>query len=285
MRTLSVGLLFALNALTVFAIGDSSPFFVFGYKEQLSGSPKKGNYMINTTEFQELVESHTAECDFDAYILVHQPHLHLSDIIDSNSMPHSSQALKVSPISHIAANVVGEYDVSGVRDQLAQRCGAKVIQADASSGSFNSFSDKQPRVITLDFEPLATDKETRAKQILSNDAVIFNVLSSLPSKNAIVVFSSTPLESPNMVQSNEGGHAEAIRVATPPKNFRRSDKQRPPKVDRAHSGLFSKYSFVSAGILMGFFVVVTVLAIVYVGLSVISGMSVSYSAFEKQKTS
>lgn len=46
--------------------------------------------------------------------------------------------------------------------------------------------------------------------------------------------------------------------------------------------LFEKYQFLNAGIFMGLLVTIVLLMILYVGISAISGLEVSYGAFSKE---
>lgn len=71
-------------------------------------------------------------------------------------------------------------------------------------------------------------------------------------------------------------HVELKRQAEPVFLERRQD-------DRSNSApLFEKYQFFTPGIFMGFFALFIMLSIVYVGLTALSSLQVSYGAFEKE---
>ena len=46
--------------------------------------------------------------------------------------------------------------------------------------------------------------------------------------------------------------------------------------------LFERYSFLSPGLFMGILVAVLLLSILYVGISAIAGLQVTYAAFDKE---
>ena len=69
---------------------------------------------------------------------------------------------------------------------------------------------------------------------------------------------------------------ELRREAAEPREFRRAANA----TDRLP--LFEKYQFFTPGIFMGFVAIFVMLSIVYVGLSALSSLQVSYGAFEKE---
>lgn len=141
---------------------------------------------------------------------------------------------------------------------------------------------------------------TLTNPLCSEDAILSNILSLLPSPSYTVIYTTTPTSS-NPSQSSD---SDSDSVEEPSLPYQMDDSpihQNPIHIDlkrdlsthqkRDSSGeedslppgpLFERYSFLSPGLFMGILVTLILLSILYVGISAIAGLEVSYAAFDKE---
>jgi len=174
------------------------------------------------------------------------------------------------------------------------------------AGTFERFGDMKPKVMMVEFGPLdETNREVRAKELADTgkypnptnhpinfphlltfptDAFLFSLLESFPSTRYTLIYTSTPRTTiPNNPPSK-------LQAPQPQDELRRRfvllDKK--PNHGGANvtipvtGSLFKKYAFFSPGIWMGYLAAVFLVSIVYVGLNALTGLKVSYGAFEKE---
>ena len=118
-------------------------------------------------------------------------------------------------------------------------------------------------------------------------------MNTLPTDSYTVIYMTTP---PTEQVYSQGGDVEQQQqlydmddeqypATLHPDHFKRNAKAYPRAETGGNVGsnlpLFEKYTFLSSGIFMGGTVTLLLLLILYIGISAISGLEVSYHAFSK----
>lgn len=257
------------------AFEDASPFLLVSSTKNLDfNTENDGNSQsLSTTNLIEDSRQVLDSCPADAYILVDQPGLHSSDFEHSDSVtPHLVKVIDSAAAAQEVANVY--YSSSSnesrtkLKDFLLDKCNAKELTVDPSTGSFKTYVDTTPRVITMDFEPIPNDdKEARTKQLRNNDDLLYSVISLLPSPNYVLVYTSSPLGVNTYRQKETAADLETA-------NF-----------NLTGDSLFENYKFFSPGIFMGTLVAIFLLLILSQAVSWLSDLQVSYKSFEGKRES
>jgi hypothetical protein len=159
------------------------------------------------------------------------------------------------------------------------------------AATFKPFDGARPRVVRVDFEAPPTSSVARAKALEHHDAFLHSVLDLLPTKKFVVVLTSSPISDtrhsslPPAVapEAAAAEHQQALELRSVDVDSEghvlKADKGNETTVGE---GLFHKYQFFTPAIMMGYVALAFLLAILYVGLSAISSVGVSYGAFEKE---
>lgn len=254
------------------AFEDASPFLLVSSSKNLDFNVENdGNSQsLSTTNLIEDSRTVLNSCPADAYILVDQPGLHSSDFEHSESVaPHLAKVIDSAAAAQEVANVYYSSSANESRkklkDFLLDKCNAKELSVDPSTGSFKTYVDTKPRVITMDFDPITKDDtEGRTKQLRNNDDLLYSVISLLPSPNYVLIYTSSPAGA-------------------------NTNRQEEPTIQEAGNfnltgdSLFDNYKFFSPGIFMGALVAIFLLIILSQAMSWLSDLQVSYKSFEGKR--
>ncbi|KAI9809708.1 MAG: hypothetical protein M1825_000140 [Sarcosagium campestre] len=310
---------------TVWAFRDTSPFFYFTTSEDNAAqAPKRMPDLIQSSSLLQTVKQRLEGCSSDAYVIVSQPGVSDADFEKAESAPRLKRSMaagiKDSLVrsSFSVSDVIGDFDVDDVQDFLEVTCKTEVMSIDASSesssykfrraepkkrahsvsdllivssqaGSFATVEDMKPRVIRVDFPPLATVKTERERQIREHDAFLSSIIDLLPSTKYTALYTTTALSSE---------HAHLIRehvsqtYQNPLKIPGVSELKHRRAIDDDDSGsknitlvdgpLFERYQFLTPALFMGLLASFLLITILYVGISALSSLQVSYGAFDKE---
>jgi hypothetical protein len=140
-------------------------------------------------------------------------------------------------------------------------------------------------VIRVDFDALPTLPEQRRQAVQSHDAFLKMVLELLPTKRFVLVLASSPVEEATAAAADKVPAADAEEKWQESLELRSvevgedagKNETTPPS-----GGLFHRYQFFTPAILTGYVALAVLLVILYVGLSAISSVQVSYGSFEKE---
>lgn len=150
----------------------------------------------------------------------------------------------------------------------------------------------KPKVVRIDFERLPVEKAAREKTLEQHDAFLHTVLEMLHPRKLALIYASSPISSLSdeekvaVAKAQKAAKQEEAKVALELRSVKyRSDEdlQDPAKENGTVvvGGLFHRYQFFTPAIFMGYMALFLMLAILYVGLSAVSSIEVSYGAFEK----
>ncbi|KAI9674476.1 MAG: hypothetical protein M1817_001814 [Caeruleum heppii] len=304
MRLLPTLYSLALSVALTSAFADTSPFF---FLSTASLPPTTVPQLTSATSLLHTLHTHLHTCPSDAYVLISQPGVNAVDYASSRAAPglssrlsriegHGGEDVKTS---FQVKDVIGQVDLDVVQDLLEDKCGAKVLKIDASTGSFQRITDPSPRVIRVDFPTLSTSsKSERAAHLFQHDAFLNSLLSLLPSPKNTVLYTTTPISPDSLsildgepAQNDQPSPEEAFLGDTTHRELKRDMGQGYTTSNSSSDGdgarlkdgpLFERYQFFTPGLFMGLLVTFLLLSLLYVGVSGVASLQIPYAAFDKE---
>ncbi|KAG9759004.1 BIG1-domain-containing protein, partial [Aureobasidium melanogenum] len=275
----------ALALQTANAFKDASPFILYS-TGQLDAKDANVN-VISAQSLQESVEHQLKGCPSNTYVVVSQPGISTNDLTVSKSTPHLRRRLsgKDDNVKSIfaAKNVVGDVDGMALVASITRECHTKsTLLLDGENGEIPT---KAYDAIHVRFPSLPTVNDDRESALLQADSYLNSLLATLDSYT--VLYATLP----NLFPAFKPQHPEQYEMDEPyPSNMHtdlkrdlnahivRASNASSPQADLP---LFEKYQFLSPGIFMGGVVSILLFSILYVGISAIANLEVSYMAFSK----
>ncbi|KAF2156826.1 BIG1-domain-containing protein [Myriangium duriaei CBS 260.36] len=286
----------AAAAGSVSAFKDTSPFFLFSSSRlsELSTNVKEGNDIATASTVKEQVSSMLHGCLSDTYLVVYQPGVSTLDFEGSADVPHLKRWLSGEDSSiksrHVVGSIVGDLEGASLSSRLSKHCDAKVVTLDGQR--LPAKDATLPQVLTVDLPGLSPSSPQRQVDLSKNDAYLNSVILSLPSEKYTVIFRTSPPASPQY--KSGGGEAQQQHLYDMDEQYSssmhghfRRDVNAYPKASNGSNldsdlPLFEKYQFFNSGIFMGLLVSLLLLSILYIGISAVAGLEVSYYAFSKE---
>ncbi|KAI4089301.1 MAG: hypothetical protein LQ344_005519 [Seirophora lacunosa] len=269
---------------------------MFSTSELLPSTPQ----IVPAKALTESIISVLSSCLSDTYIIVTQPGVHAEDYWDRYAAPHLRRKVqgedKAIRSAVSVTDVLLDVDTGAIVRSLEQGCGAALLKVDASTGSFTIADDPHPRVINLDFPALPAGHQERVDKLLEHDAFLASLLDLLPTSKYTVIYSTTATSStspppsaaePDTYEMDPGfssssqTHMELKRDLTI--HGKRADgTSSGGNVTLVDGPLFERYAFLSPGIFMGLLIAIPLFLILYVGVSAVGSLQVSYAAFDRE---
>ncbi|KAI4797469.1 BIG1-domain-containing protein, partial [Aureobasidium sp. EXF-8846] len=208
----------------------------------------------------------------------------------SKSTPHLRRRLagKDKDVKSVfaAKNVVGHVDSMNMVASITRECNTRsTLLLDGERGEIPTSSSKDYDSIHVQFRALPTAHDDRESALLKADSYLNSLLATLDSYT--VLYATLDNLSPPQAM-----HPEQYEMDEPYPSNMHTDLKRDlnSHVSRASNvsnpqadlPLFEKYQFLSPGIFMGGVVSILLFSILYVGVSAIAGLEVSYMAFSKE---
>ncbi|CRG89812.1 hypothetical protein PISL3812_06851 [Talaromyces islandicus] len=278
-------LLLALGAVAVEGFTDTSPFVLLS----TSDFPSSSSSLKSATSLLSDVWEKLKTCPSDYYIIASQPGVHAADYLDRRATPRLREKVlgkdKAIRSNITVTEVAGVLDPLAIGNGLRDECGAEVTEIDASTGSYPSDFGKGPRVIYVSFPALPL-QDQRVQQLSNNDGFLSDIIDRVPSSKYSLVYTTSPRES-------EEGESTSVTYNTDDikdQEYLHQDLKRDfgefARQESADSNqsVFDKYQFLSPGIFMGAIALFFLVGILYVGISALLSLEVSYAAFEKDTT-
>ncbi|KAH0362035.1 BIG1-domain-containing protein, partial [Aureobasidium melanogenum] len=276
----------ALALQSANAFKDASPFVLYS-TGQLDAKDANVN-VISAQSLQESIQHHLKGCPSDTYVVVSQPGISTSDLTVSKSTPHLRRRLsgKDDNVKSIfaAKNVVGDVDGMAVVASINRECHTKsTLLLDGEDGEIPTESYD---TIHVRFPTLPTAEDDRESALLQADSYLNSLLATLDSYTVLYATMD------NLYPAFKPQHPEQYEMDEPYPSNMHTDLKRDlnAHVVRASNAsnpqadlpLFEKYQFLSPGIFMGGVVSILLFSILYVGISAIANLEVSYMAFSKE---
>ncbi|OAP62460.1 hypothetical protein AYL99_04663 [Fonsecaea erecta] len=278
---------------------DTAPFFMFSTSELLATTSHVQSAPLLTSDIALTLSS----CPSDYYILVSQPGVSAKDYSNSQrSTPLLTRALSPSQSKGSAIrssltvpDVFGRLDSSTWVDVLKTKCGVSTASIDASKeGIPTKELTPAPRLLELVL-PAPSAGSNRANDLSSNDAFLASVIDLLPTQNYTVLY-TTSRSQDEMLVAQGAGEKEAAEydMNSEIQENMHLDLKRDLGLHAAANKtgnnqtmidgpLFDKYQFFTPGIFMGYLVGFLLLLILYVAISGVASLQVTYAAFDKEQ--
>ncbi|KAL4788233.1 BIG/ATPase V1 complex, subunit S1 [Aspergillus varians] len=275
--------LLALGAATASAFRDTSPFFLASTSEILSASAQ----LKSATALLDDLSAKLSTCPSDYYVIAFQPGVHSTDFATAKSAPRLGAKMtgedKAIRSTMIVNEVAGVLETKQIQNILETKCGAQATVIDASSGSYSTEFGEKPGVIVVELSSLALGSE-RVQQLSDNDGLLSDIVSRLPSKKYTILYATTPREfeetdSPVYKSANDP-YQDSMHV-----DLKRDFSAHSRRDNTTKNSLFDEYQYFTPGIFMGLIAVFFFISILYIGLSALMSLQVSYAAFEKDTSS
>ncbi|KAI4716874.1 BIG1-domain-containing protein [Aureobasidium sp. EXF-10727] len=273
----------ALALQSANAFKDASPFVLYS-TSQLDVKNANVN-VISAQSLQESIEHQIKGCPSNTYVVVSQPGVDTNDLTLSKSTPHLRRRLeakndKVKSV-FAAKNVVGHVDARALVASINREC--NTASTLLLSGEKGEIPTKPYDAIHVQFPALPTDNDDRESALLQADSYLNSLLATLDSYTVLyaTLDNLSPRQHPEQYEMDEpypsNMHTDLKRDLDA--HVVRASNASNPQADLA---LFEKYQFLSPGIFMGGVVSILLFSILYVGISAIANLEVSYMAFSKE---
>ncbi|KAF4309372.1 hypothetical protein GTA08_BOTSDO12500 [Botryosphaeria dothidea] len=273
----------ALSISAASAFQGTSPLFVVSSSDAIPDFANKN--IVASSSATQSIEKLLQGCPSESYVIVNQPGVSPVDFDNKWSAPWLRSRFQNTEagISTGSINeVVGGTNAEAVAKYVEKQCKATRMNVDASSG-YISLEDDFPRVIKLDFTAPSANPEERTSSLTENDAFLDALMSTVQEKSYTVIYTTTP---PAVDQIPPPKQQHPVQGYEMDETFPLHTEMKRALSSRAKDdddvALFEKYQFLSPGIFMGVSVSLVLFLILYVGVSAVAGLEVSYFAFSKE---
>ncbi|OAL74756.1 hypothetical protein A7D00_0350 [Trichophyton violaceum] len=284
MQLKTCGLL-ALGAIasSADAFRDTSPFFLFS----TNSFKTQSSQLQSASSLLSSVSTELSSCPSDFYILVSQPGVHILDFSNRRSAPRLRERVlqqdDLIKSSFSVSEVAGEFDAASLQKQLEKECKAEtiVVNGDVLPSGYKH----RPQVIMVELPAPPTDI-SRSSQLVENDGFLATLIDLLPSSNYTVLYTTSPRGTEPIAEADIGHFEMGGNPLQNPLTFKREFQGRASHDDKHKNkkkgSLFTDYQFLSPGLFMGLITTVILGTILYVGLSALNSLQVSYASFDKE---
>ncbi|KIW01366.1 uncharacterized protein PV09_07135 [Verruconis gallopava] len=278
----------ALTVHIAAAFRDTSPFFLFS-TTRISDVPIAHSQLVSSSALTDQVSHALSSCPSDTYIIIAQPGVSASDFSAGSSSPNLRQYLnKTAGIveTWVVPEVAGLLDARSLERQVQERCKADVLRIDATTGAIPN-DGVYPRVVYVRFPSLPTARHDRMSKLAEHDSFLHAVISEVGGDKYSVIYTTTP-PSADFTPSEQQVAPDDYEMDDPFQSVLHTDLKRElgsthaQRSDKDNLALFDKYQYLSPGVFMGLFVFILLFMILYVGISAVASLQVSYFAFSKE---
>ncbi|KAK3700104.1 hypothetical protein LTR37_016107 [Vermiconidia calcicola] len=273
-----------LAATTAQAFQNTSPFFLLSSEPVSSDAPLKNAQIALAEDVERQLVETLQGCDRKWYYIFSQNSVSAQDFRDDGMAKlqgriAGAETGAVVEISEVVTK--GRLSAGGVRERLEGACSAKGKKGVESWPE----AEDEYRIVEMQLPELPLERETRAKAMRDTDDAIDDTVASVLGKenSAVLVYITTP--PPHHRESHAYEMDDPYLLHTDLKRDLEMHARQSENDDlHMQDGLplFEKYQFLSPPLFMGLAVALLLLSILYVGISAISGLDVSYMAFSKE---
>ncbi|KAI9686686.1 MAG: hypothetical protein M1820_010573 [Bogoriella megaspora] len=293
------------------AFQDASPFFLFS-TSQLSNAPLDSLNIAYSAQIAQDTLRSLEDCPSKTYLIVEQPNARSADFASSKAAPNLRRQVQKEDekvlASYTIPEVAGYVNTDGVKDYLIKHCGAQAMTPESFNSKFAKRNEKgEPWLISFMASPLPSSTKDRALQLQRNDEMLGDLLSKAADQSYTVIYTTTP---PPLDAYSLGDHSQQVYEMDQefPEaehiELKRDFASHIRATDNSSLPLFETYQYLSPGEptsdiislsllletylihLTGLFmtgtVTIVLILILYVGVSAIASLEVSYAAFSKE---
>jgi len=307
-RTVPALLLAACSGVQ--ALQNASPFVMFS-SDSSRPNPIASQQIASEQHLSSQLVQDFARCDDHLYILLAQSGLRSEDVRDASSMPKLSKRIATvqaaqGQVAEIP-NVLGGLDARSVAIEGATACSDNYLglysREDEAAWEKRDDVGSTVSLPWLPYDLTATKTASeREKMLKETDEYISTRLSKLDKagKSYTLIYTSRPAgsgspttEHVDLPYEMDDPYPSALHTDLKrdlDHHRKQAHSVREKGGDEKHNntdntqtdfGLFEKYQFLTPALFMGLSVTILLLLILYVGLTAIAGLEVSYAAFSK----
>ncbi|KAF2111350.1 BIG/ATPase V1 complex, subunit S1 [Lophiotrema nucula] len=279
-----LGALALASLPSALAFRNTSPFFFFSTSELLIEGHQ---YDVATAD---TIRSHITEslkgCPSRTYFVVQQEGVSSADFLDEQSTSQLAYHLggkdKTIRSVLVIPEVVNQIEPTSIVSYLETQCGAKMLGSGV--GDSPPLSRDSPRIVSVNTR--APPPKDRAKAMDNIDGWLDKAIDDYGGgEDYTVIYTTTPRTNGPADVSSQNQHtyqmedpfSEAVQM-----ELKRDTSLHRRATTSGEGALFEKYQFLSPGLFMGLSAMVPLLLILYVGLSAMTSLEVSYFAFSKE---
>jgi len=289
-------LLSTASCVQIPSSSSSSPFFLLSSTPLHDSTTLRSKQLALASQVTDETLAAFRGCDAELYLIVSQPGLSAGDFEAGKAMPRMRRRMLQGADMYEAAvqipEVIGDVDVEEIQRVIGERCSGRKVSVEDYYQNGHGHGD-QPIITALSLPALHPDAHARQEGLEAADAEIENILTTKANHTKhVLIFVSSPSTSSSQQDAvadesqtyemdspilHEVLHSDLKRdVGVYPRNSSSEDEH------QKGLPLFERYSFLSPAIFMGLTVTILLISILYVGLSAIAGLEVSYMAFSKE---
>jgi len=312
-RTVPALLLAACSGVQ--ALQNASPFVMFS-SDHSRPNPIASQQITSEQHLSSQLAQTFASCDDHLYILLAQSGLRSEDVRDASSMPKLSKRIATlqaaqGQVAEIP-NVLGGIDARSVAIEGSSACSDNYLglysREDEAAWEKRDDVGSTVSLPWLPYDLTATKTASeREKMLKETDDYISTRLSKLDKagKSYTLIYTSRPASGspttehvdlpyemddpyPSALHTDlkrdldhHRKQALSAREKGGDNKHNKDSKHKNQDNTQTDFGLFEKYQFLTPALFMGLSVTILLLLILYVGLTAIAGLEVSYAAFSK----
>ncbi|GAB7359210.1 hypothetical protein MBLNU230_g5869t1 [Neophaeotheca triangularis] len=280
------------------AFENASPFFLTTNNGAKTGLELQSANVATASSLRDKVMgalTSEPECaGWEYAVVVHQAGVGGGDFEEESAMPALRERVRESRESVMeVGSVFGALDGEGLVQGLVEGCGGE--RAVGLQGGFERVVETGHgnKIAQVSYEALPKEQPARAEALVANDAALEKQLSQLPSNAAYVLIYTTTTTTTNLPQDlpeyqyeMDEPYPSALHQDLKRQLHHRADssddKDNSTTNPQSNLPLFEKYQFLTPGLFMTLTVSLLLLVILYVGMTALAGLQVSYAAFSKE---
>jgi len=278
-RSIGAALLTA-GAANAFHI--SSPFLMLSTKP--STTEFKSAIVSTADKVTDAILETVGDCAQSKYFIVRQPGLALADLQSDAASSISTWADSKKYEQRVEIpEVIRGVPVESLVVEIARRCGAARDESRVLAEPLQVYSSEEKEVTFLTLPSLsARDAHKRTEGLRSLYTALEKSGPTLSDDHMVILVSAPPHGEPdeNLYEMDEP-YPSAMH-----QGLKRDIKYEPLKSGnhsmQAGLPLFEKYQFLSPGIFMGLTISLLLFVMLWIAVSAIAGLEVSYMAFSKE---
>ncbi|CZT18255.1 uncharacterized protein RCC_04100 [Ramularia collo-cygni] len=273
------------------ALRNASPFFLLSTEAIKSDSPLQTSQLSTAAHVEESLLSALDDCAASLYILVEQAGAHASDLRDGSVMPAMQRRMASGDYRSVVQvpEVMGEMDTIRIADSISRKCNLERtnVQEYHSAGRKGHSAVLGPLQLPVLKSDVVLDvrREILSQADLKLDGQLDSVLANHTS-HVIIYVSRSAAEGERAHYEMDEPPYHAIMHTDLKRDVGEEGVEAAKETKEANPQdglpLFEKYQFLSPGIFMGLTISLLLGSILYVGVSAIAGLEVSYMAFSKE---
>lgn len=263
---------------TVFAFGNTSPFFIVSTADL--HLPAAHDVLADAATLTAGLLTALEDCPTRSYLILEQHSISVQDFADASSAPQLSRLMSSeSPhvkTASITFDVLGEIDTAAIKKHLHTHCPDRHVHANSTASAW-----LHSHVLRDLAAPL--DQVHRKELLLQYDAHMGDYISD-PAKEQdfTILFTTSPQILAQPEATVERYHYESSFVNSMQMELKRDLSSHIKPSNGSKGDLFERYQYFTPGLFMGISSIVPLVLILLVGIRAVTNLEVSYSAFSKE---